>query len=191
MECVIGPHWVPARSESPSAAVAVLDVGDANLLADEEAAIQKALGGSSLPTLQCDAVLNSDARPDQLLQVPPGETRLMLFWTPTCGPCKPLLGDIAALAAGRPKNLSFLGIVQAADPELDPPGEWRLLRVRQLMAQYKAGFPTCVHSSRELMSRWKAEGVPLTLLVSQKGVERVAAGGRNGQRLLAELARAQ
>ena len=95
---------------------------------------------------------------------------------------------MAILADKKPKGLSVLGIVESADSELEPPGEWQLLRVKQLVAQYKVAFPTCVHSSRQLMKRWHAEGVPLTLLVSEKGVERVAAGGRNGQRLVAELA---
>jgi thiol-disulfide isomerase/thioredoxin len=187
MTCVIGPHWVaPAQ-----AAAEVLDVDDANLLADVEAAIQKALSGTSLPTLECDAVLNSDLRPDQLLRVPPGERRLVMFWTPTCGPCKPLLADMAALSSRKPKALSVLGIVQSGEPELEPSGEWQLQRVKQLVAQYKVGFPTCVHSSKELTKRWKAEGVPLTLLLSEKGVERVAMGGKNGQLLVADLARRQ
>jgi thiol-disulfide isomerase/thioredoxin len=186
MECVIGPHWV-----APAQASAVLDVGDANLAADVEAAIQKALSGTPLPTLECDAVLNSDRRPDQLLRVPAGERRLVMFWTPTCGPCKPLLADMAALSSTKPKALSLLGIVQSGEPELEPSGEWQLQRVKQLVAQYKVGFPTCVHSSKELTKRWKAEGVPLTLLLSEKGVERVAMGGRNGQLLVADLARRQ
>jgi thiol-disulfide isomerase/thioredoxin len=186
MTCVIGPHWV-----APAQASAVLDVGDANLAADVEAAIQKALSRTSLPTLECDAVLNSDLRPDQLLRMPPGERRLVMFWTPTCGPCKPLLADMAALSSRKPKALSVLGIVQSGEPELEPSGEWQLQRVKQLVAQYKVRFPTCVHSSKEQTKRWKAEGVPLTLLLSEKGVERVAMGGKNGQLLVADLARRQ
>jgi thiol-disulfide isomerase/thioredoxin len=184
MTCVIGPHWVAPAEASAD----VLDVGDANLVADVEAAIQKALSGTSLPTLECDAVLNSNLRPEQLLRVPPGERRLVMFWTPTCGPCKPLLADMAALSNTKPKALSMLGIVQSGDSELEPPGEWQVLRVKQLVVQYKVGFPTCVHSSRKLTKRWKAEGVPLTLLLSEKGVERVAMGGKNGQLLVADLA---
>jgi len=114
-----------------------------------------------------------------------------MFWTPTCGPCKPLRADMAALSNRKPKALSVLGIVQSGDSELEPPGEWQMLRVKQLVVQYKVGFPTCVHGSRELTKRWKAEGVPLTLLLSEKGVERVAMGGKNGQRLVADLARRQ
>jgi thiol-disulfide isomerase/thioredoxin len=184
MTCVVGPHWAATAEASAE----VLDVGDANLLADGEAALQKALSGT-LPALECDAVLNSDLRPDQLLRVPPGERRLVMFWTPTCGPCKPLLAEMAALSRTKLKGLSVLGIVQSGEPELEPSGAWQLQRVKQLVAQYKVGFPTCVHSSKQLTRRWKAEGVPLTLLLSEKGVERVAMGARNGQRLVADLAR--
>jgi len=191
MECVIGPHWAPAGESPAEATPDVLDVGQANLSAEHEAAIKTALSGASLPSLQCDAVLNSTIRPAQLIRVPAGERKVVIFWTPTCGPCKPLLDELAALAATRPRNLSFLGVVQAAVPDMEPPGEWRLSRVRQIVSDHKVGFPTCVHSSRELMRRWQAEGVPLTLVMSDKGVERVAEGGANGHRLIEELARPQ
>ncbi len=189
MQCVIGPHWVPAGAVVANAAADVLDIGNTNVSASDEAAILKALSGTSLPTLECDAVLNFDGGVAELTRVPPGERRLLMFWTPTCGPCKPLLADLAALAERKPRGLSVLGIVRSGDLELEPPGEWSLVRVKQLVAQYKVGFPTCVHSSEELMKRWKAEGVPLTIVLSENGVERVAAGGRNGQRLVAELSR--
>jgi hypothetical protein len=74
---------------------------------------------------------------------------------------------------------------------VEPPGDWAALRVKQILTRYKVTFPTCVHSSRELTRRWHAGGVPLSILVSQKGVERVAAGGRNGQQLVAELGNAR
>jgi thiol-disulfide isomerase/thioredoxin len=186
MECVIGPHWVPAGSASTNTAADILDVGDTNLAAEFEAATLAAFKKSLLPTLECDAVLNAQATP-QLTRVPVGEKRLLMFWTPTCGPCKPLLADLAALAEKRPPGLSLLGIVQSVDSELETPGEWALLRVKQLLAKYKVAFPTCVHSSRDQMKRWHAQGVPLILLLSHDGVERVAAGARNGQRLVDEL----
>jgi thiol-disulfide isomerase/thioredoxin len=133
------------------------------------------------------AVLNATQATRELTRVPVGEKRLLMFWTPTCGPCKPLLADMGALAEKMPHGLSLLGIVQSVDPDLEPPGEWALLRVKQLLTRYKAGFPTCVHSSSDQMTRWHAQGVPLTILVSHDGVDRVAFGGRNGQRLVAEI----
>jgi thiol-disulfide isomerase/thioredoxin len=190
MVCVIGPHWVPASATSTEPAADVLDVGDTNLAAHFEAATLAAFSKSPLPALQCDAVLNALPGMQELTKVPVGERRLLMFWTPTCGPCKPLLADLAALAAKTPQGLSVLGVVQSVDSELEPPGEWALLRVKQLLTKYNVGFPTCVHSSTEQMKRWHAQGVPLTLLLSSAGVERVAAGGRNGQRLVAELAEA-
>jgi len=87
MECVVGPHWVPAGAEPANVAADVLDVGNANVVADVEAAILKALSGTSLPTLECDTVLNSDGRTEALTRVPAGEKRLLMFWTLTCGPC--------------------------------------------------------------------------------------------------------
>lgn len=187
MACVIGPHWVPAGSAATDSAADVLDVGDTNLAAEFEAATLAAFKKGPLPTLECDAVLNATQATQELTRVPVGEKRLLMFWTPTCGPCKPLLADLGALADKRPHGLSLLGIVQSVDSELEPPGEWALQRVKQLLVRYKAGFPTCVHSSRAQMKRWHAQGVPLTLLLSHDGVDRVAAGGRNGQRLVAEL----
>lgn len=188
MRCVIGPHWVPVNAGPSASEAAVLDVRGENVSATQETAIVEALKGKSLPTMQCESVLNSDASPAQLLRVPPGMKLLLNFWTPTCAPCKPLLAELAALADTKPSNLAFLGVVQAADPELEPPGEWQLLRVKGLMAQHKVHFPTCVHTSNEMTRRWQAQGVPLTLLASaEKGVERAALGGKNAQLLLAEL----
>jgi thiol-disulfide isomerase/thioredoxin len=187
MECVIGPHWAPAGSAATDSAADILDVGDTNLAAEFEAATLAAFKKGPLPTLECDAVLNATQATQELTRIPVGEKRLLMFWTPTCGPCKPLLADLGALADKRPHGLSLLGIVQSVDSELEPPGEWALQRVKQLLVRYKAGFPTCVHSSRAQMKRWHAQGVPLTLLLSHDGVDRVAAGGRNGQRLVAEL----
>ena len=186
--CVIGPHWVPAGSPSTDPAADVLDVGDTNLAADFEAATLAAFGKSPLPTLECDVVVHAAQRRQELTHVPLGEKRSLMFWTPTCGPCKPLLADLAALADKRRHQLSVLGIVQSVDSELESPGEWALLRVKQLLTRHEVGFPTCVHSSRVLMKRWHAQGVPLTLMLSHAGVERVAAGARNGQSLVAELA---
>jgi thiol-disulfide isomerase/thioredoxin len=187
MECVIGPHWVPVGSASTDSGADILDVGDTNLAVEFEAATLAAFNKSPLPILKCDAVLNAAQGTSQLTRVPVGEKRLLMFWTPTCGPCKPLLADLSALGEKRPHGLSLLGIVQSVDSELETPGEWALLRVKQLLARYKVGFPTCVHSSSDQMKRWHAQGVPLTLLLSHDGVERVAAGARNGQRLVAEL----
>jgi thiol-disulfide isomerase/thioredoxin len=187
MQCVVGPHWEPLEPGSSAPKASELDVTGENVLAEEEAAILKALGGPSLPALHCDRVLNSELQPAQLLQVPPGHKLLLVFWSPTCGPCKPLLAKLAGLPKSKPNNLAVVGVVQAADPEFDPPGEWRLQRVKELMAQYKVGFPTCVHASKELARRWQATGVPLTLLITEKGVERVAGGGKNGQQLVEEV----
>jgi len=185
MECVVGPHWAPVASGAEPAGD-VLDVGETNLLAGFESTTLAALNKRPLPALACDTVLNATQATAELIRVPAGEKRLVMFWTPTCGPCKPLLSDLAALARRRVSGLSVLGIVEAADAELEPPGEWALLRVKQLMTQYDVGFPTCVHRSREQMKLWHAEGVPLILVLTHDGVERVAAG-RNGQRLVAEL----
>jgi len=167
---------------------AVADVTGESPLAVQEASIVESFKGHPLPTLECDTVLNSNLSPHQLLQVPAGGKLVLNFWTPTCGPCKPLLAELAALAMTKPPNLTFVSIVRSADLELEPPGEWQLLRVQGLMAKYKVGFPTCVHTSSDVTQRWQAGGVPLTLLVSaDKGVERAACGGENGQRLLDEL----
>jgi thiol-disulfide isomerase/thioredoxin len=187
VQCVIGPHWVPAGSDAPQPSTDVLDVGDRNLAAAHEAAILAAMTKGPLPTLECDVVLNAPAAGQDLTQVPIGQQRVMMFWTPTCGPCKPLLADLAALVNKKGDSLSVIGIVQSADSDLEPPGDWALLRVKHLLAMYDVRFPTCVHTSRAQMKRWHAEGVPLTLLLSHDGVERVAAGGRNGQRLVADL----
>jgi thiol-disulfide isomerase/thioredoxin len=183
MQCLVGPHWAPLESE---ASASVVDTAGESMNASQEAAILKALGGSALPALECDTVLNSARDPAQLLRVAPGKELLMLFWTPTCGPCKPLVAELAALAA-KSRDVTVVGVVQTADPDLDPPGEWQLLRVKAIMAQYKVSFPTCVHTSTELSRKWQAEGVPLTLLVSEKGVERVALGGKSGHDLVATL----
>lgn len=189
MRCV-GPHWAPVDAAPDAAKVAVLDVGDTNLHADEEARILKVLTAGSLPPLQCDAVLNSSRTAADLTRVPAGEKRLMMFWTPACEPCKPLLAELAALAASKPQGVSVVSVVRSAIPDLEAPGDWRMERVKRLVAEYKVGFPTCVHSSSRVTDDWQAGGVPITYLLSNKGVERVASGGTNGSALVAELAAA-
>ena len=79
---------------------------------------------------------------------------------------------------------------EGALPDLEPEGDWGMDRVKRLVAEYKVSFPTCVHSSKRVTSEWHAEGVPITYLLSEKGVERVASGGTNGLALVAELAAA-
>ena len=187
MRCVIGPHWEPFDAAPSPSSPTILDVTGENISEAQETSIVEALKGPPLPALECDTVLNSDLPPQQLLRVPPGGKLVLNFWTPTCGPCKPLLAELAALADAKPGNLAIIGVVQSADPESEPPGEWQLLRVKGLLAQYKVRFPTCLHMSRELTHRWQAGGTPLTLLISDKGVERAALGAKNGHQLLHEL----
>lgn len=188
MRCVIGPHWEPVDAGEKEPTPSVLDIAGENIEASQGASIIDALRGKPLPLLDCDTVLNSDLSPTQLLRVPPSTKLLVLFWTPTCAPCKPLLADLAAVAETKPRDVNFLGVVQSANPELDPPGEFQLRRVEELMTQYRVGFPTCVHSSNDTSRRWQAQGVPLMLLISpESGVERAALGRRNGEQLLHEL----
>jgi len=187
MRCVIGPHWAPLDSRPSAASRSVLDVTGVDVSAPQRDAILQALAGRPLPELHCDAVLNSNKDANDLLHVPANHRLLMMFWTPTCAPCKPLLGELATFAGRRHYSLAVLGVVQAADPELDPPGDWRLLRVQGLMSQYSVDFPTCVHSSSEVSEAWQATGVPLTIVLSDRGVERVALGGKEGHDLLEDL----
>ena len=188
MRCVIGPHWVPLEARSSVPTPEVLDVTGDSPIAAQEAVILESFKGHPVPSLDCDTVLNSGATPSQLLRMA-GSTKLVVnFWTPTCGPCKPLLADLAAVARSHPADFTVIGVVKSADGELEPPGEWRLLRVKGLMAQYKVDFPTCVYTSNDMTRRWQAGGVPLTLLLSpDKGVERVAVGAESGARLLQDL----
>jgi thiol-disulfide isomerase/thioredoxin len=191
LRCVVGPHWEPMDSSPEAARPAVLNTAGVNVIATQEAAILAALTGSSLPELTCDAVFNSNQTPTQLLYASAGKKVLVVFWTPLCTSCKPLLAELAAIAGGAATSTSVLGVVQAADPEFEPPGEWRLLRVKGLLTQYKVGFPTCVHSSTEVSERWQATGVPLTLLIADNRVQSVALGAANGHRLVAEVMRAK
>lgn len=189
MKCV-GPHWAAVDAAPGSAKIAVLDVGDTNMHAEEEVRIRKELNASGLPPLQCDAVLNSPKTATELTRVPAGEKRLVMFWTPVCEPCKPLLADMVALAASKPQGLSVVSVVRSAIADLEAPGDWRMERVKRIVAEYKVGFPTCVHNSSRVTNDWRAGGVPITYLLSDKGVERVASGGTNGSALVAELAAA-
>jgi hypothetical protein len=188
MRCVIGPHWVPVDLGELGLAPPVLDVSGIDVEASQEAFVLESLAGRPLPALPCDTILNSDQPATRLVRVAPNEKLLMVFWTPACAPCKPLLAELATLSSrAQERNLSFLGVVQAADPEMDPPGDWRLQRVQGVIAQYKVGFPTCVHSSNEVTEAWHAGGVPLCLLVSDQGVERVVLGSKGALQLANEI----
>lgn len=184
MRCVIGPHWVPFDGGASEDSTEVLDVTGVDVSARLEAHILKTFQGRPLPELKCDSVLHSERPADRLLETPPDGRLLLVFWTPTCVPCKPVLAEVAALAATKPRGLAFLGVVQAADPDLEPPGDWQLSRVEGILAQQKASFPTCVHRSPEVTKSWQAGGVPLTLLVTANGVEQVAMGAANGHKLV-------
>jgi thiol-disulfide isomerase/thioredoxin len=188
MQCVIGPHWEPVDAGDHGETSSTLDVNGENVAASLEGDILEALQREHEARLDCDTVLNSELSPTQLVRVDPGRKLLMLFWTPTCVPCKPLLAELAAVAKTNPSGMSFLGVVQSANPDVEAPGDWRLRRVQDIMAEYEVGFPTCVHSSNDISRRWRAEGVPLLLLVSaESGVERAALGRSNGETLLREV----
>src|SRR5437870_3276040 len=90
MKCVVGPHWVPMSGGSPLGDASSLDVTGVDVNEHEEARIVEALKGTSFPSLQCDAVLNSALPVAKLLRLPPRDKLLVNFWTPTCGSCKPL-----------------------------------------------------------------------------------------------------
>jgi hypothetical protein len=158
-----------------------------NVHAWEEAHILAALTGGPLPPLRCDSLLNTDKPAGRLVQAPAGGRLLMLFWTPTCLPCKPVLDELVASAATG-GNLAYLSVVQSADPDLEPPGEWRSLRVQSLVREHKVSFPTCVHASNELSRTWQAQGVPMLLTLSSDGVvERAAVGAANATRLIRDV----
>lgn len=179
--CVIGAHWV---GFGPASTSSVSSPDTDNPLSAPEAAIMAALRDRSLPTLDCDTVLNSKKTPEQLMQTTTGEQLVINFWTPTCAPCKPVLQALAGLAGAHPKDVAIVGIVQAADPDLDPPGQWELLRVKEILEEQAARFPTCVHRSSETTQRWQAQGVPLVLLIQDNRVSRVALGTDRSLKLI-------
>ncbi len=131
MQCVVGPHWQLVEPTEGGADSSTLDVSGENVGASRGASIVDALKREVLPPLECEKILNSTLSSKELLQVASGTRLLVFFWTPTCLPCKPLLAELAVFAETYPQGVSILGVVQSANPEVEPPGEWRMRRGRR------------------------------------------------------------
>ena len=153
-----------------------------------EAAKAEALGQSPLPALECESILGSGEAAGQLLHVEAGERLLISFWEPTCPMCGPVLEALSDNHAPGALNARTLGVVQVPGPASGEGGAWGMEEVRRSMTEHAVTFPVCVHSSESQTRAWQAEGVPLTLLLNDRGeVERLALGARNSLALLAEL----
>ncbi|WP_242112187.1 TlpA family protein disulfide reductase [Luteimonas aquatica] len=91
----------------------------------------------------------------------PREFQLLYFFTPTCPYCKqsaPMVRQLAERLAGDADRVQLLGV---ADGRLDP--------VQRYVAEHDFDFPVVLLSDRRTLALFKAQSVPLLVVVDARG----------------------
>jgi thiol-disulfide isomerase/thioredoxin len=153
-----------------------------------ERRILERLNASSNRTIRCDFILNALPSASFTPSIA-GRTTVLNFWRPSCGPCKPLLDELAALSRSAPRDVVILAAAEGESPYGQPVA---IDKVRQeisaIVRQHGVPFPVCGYTDHSQAKLWQAEGVPLTLFFDPSGrIGRVAIGGAEGSRALKEL----
>jgi thiol-disulfide isomerase/thioredoxin len=154
---------------------------------DEGAAMaraeQRALSSlrERLPPLTCDASLHGFSGPYVA-----GKYSLLLFWAPWCGPCKPVMDELASLDPEG--DIAVLTASQFRPEDAQRPDEeYGLSAVRMLLAQHNLEKPTCAYTNKAQRLAW-AGGIPRLILFGRSGsVEAVAIGGDRCEALIGKL----
>jgi thiol-disulfide isomerase/thioredoxin len=144
---------------------------------------------ASTRTMKCDFVVN--ALPDAAAFTPAiaGRTTVLNFWRPSCGPCKPLLKELAAFFKKAPGDVAVLAAAEGGSSYGQPVD---IVKVREqigsIVRQHGVPFPVCGYTDHSQTKMWQAEGVPLTLFFDPSGrVGRVAMGAVEASSALKQL----
>lgn len=138
--------------------------------------------------LKCDFVLNAASAASFAVPVH-GRTTILNFWRPSCGPCKPLLTQLTAMAKGAPADLAILSAAEGGSPYggVADPVKARD-EIDSIVHQHSILLPVCGYTDHAQTKRWQAEGVPLTLFYGPDGtLRRVALGADEGSRAIEQL----
>jgi len=154
-----------------------------------ERRILERLNASSNRTIRCDFVVNAPPNAAPFTPSIAGRTTVLTFWRPSCGPCKPLLEELAALSRSAPADVAVLAAAEGGSPYRQPVD---IAKVREeingIVQQHGVPFPVCGYTDHAQSKLWQAEGVPLTLFFDSSGrIGRVAIGGAEGSSALKQL----
>jgi thiol-disulfide isomerase/thioredoxin len=179
---------------SVTAAGRAQDVPDAPAALDWRATTERRIvgeiGAAGLQTLTCDFVLNSRKQPSVVSAAVAGKTTVLNFWRPSCEFCKPVLTELAKLAASRPRDVIVLAAVEGDGSHGESVDEGAARQRAETVVEMIGGlpFPVCGYIDHEQSRRWQAEGVPITFVFDKNGrIARAALGGESGTALVKEL----
>jgi len=88
-----------------------------------ERRILERLNASSSKTMKCEFLVNVPPEATPFVPSIPGKSTVLNFWRPSCGPCKPLLEELAACSRSAPDDVAVLGESSRALKQLK--ARWR------------------------------------------------------------------
>jgi thiol-disulfide isomerase/thioredoxin len=154
-----------------------------------ERRILERLNESTGLTMRCDFVLNAQPDAAPFTAAIAGRTTVLNFWRPSCGPCKPLLKELAAFFRTAPGDVAVLAAAEGGSlygERIDAVKAREV--ISRIVKQYGVPFPVCGYTDHSQTKRWQAEGVPLTLILDRNGrVGRVAMGAVEASSVLKQL----
>ena len=154
-----------------------------------ERRILERLNASSSRKMKCEFVVNAPPQATPFVPSIPGKSTVLNFWRPSCGPCKPLLEELAAFSRTAPDDVVVLGAADGGSPYGQPidPGKVREA-IGGIVRQHGVPFPVCGYTDHAQTKAWQAEGVPLTLFFDRSGrITRVALGATECSSALKQL----
>ena len=154
-----------------------------------ERRILERLNASSNRTMKCEFVVNAPPQATPFEPSIPGKSTVLNFWRPSCGPCKPLLEELAAFSRTAPNDVAVLGVAEGGAPHGQPVDPAKVREeIGGIVRKHGVRFPVCGHTDHAQSKAWRAEGVPLTLFFDRSGrITRVALGATGCSSALKQL----
>jgi len=156
---------------------------------EAERAILDRLNASSSRTMKCEFVLNARSQATPFVPSIPGKSTVLNFWRPSCGPCKPLLEELATFSRTAPDDVAVLGVAEGGSPYGQPVDPAKVREeIGGIVRRHGVPFPVCGYTDHAQTKAWQAEGVPLTLFFDRSGrITRVALGATECSSALKQL----
>lgn len=133
-------------------------------------------GGSSVPPM--DSLVGRRLPPFVLPGVTPssqpvdsarleGEPLVVVFWSPSCPPCRKELPELAGLARSERDQVHVVGVDVGTNRS----------SAAAFLARYRVTFPSAFDPSDHLAEAWEVVGTPTTFVLGPKGTVRAARAG--------------